>query len=56
MFRRPSLLLIVWLVIGLIIAANNGYLGGIKDLSDLLSALLAIVLWPLVLLGVDIAI
>ena len=53
MFRRPSLLAIVWLVVGLIVAANNGYLGGIQDLSDLLSALLAIVLWPLVLLKVD---
>jgi hypothetical protein len=53
MLGRPSLLGIVWLVVGLIVAANNGYLGGIGDLSDLLSALLAIVLWPLVLLGVD---
>lgn len=53
MFRRPSLLAVVWFVVGLIVAANNGYLGGIQDLSDLLSALLAIVLWPLVLLKVD---
>lgn len=56
MFRRPSLLAIVWLVIGLIVAANGGYLGGIQSLGDLLSAVLAIVLWPLVLLGVDLAI
>jgi ABC-type Na+ efflux pump permease subunit len=53
---RPSLLAIVWLVIGLIVAANHGYLGGIKDVSDLLSALLAIVAWPLVLLNVNVAI
>jgi hypothetical protein len=51
--RRPSLLAIIWLVIGLIIAANNGYLGAIKDLNTLVSALLAIVLWHIVLLGVD---
>ncbi len=56
MFRRPSLLIIVWLVIGLIVAANNGYLGGIKDVSDFLSAVLAIVAWPLVLLNVDLSI
>jgi hypothetical protein len=55
-FRRPSLLAIVWLVVGLIVAANHGYLGGIKDLSDLVSALLAIVAWPLVLLNVNVAI
>ncbi len=56
MVRRPSLLVLAWLVIGLIVAANHGYLGGIKDLSDLLSALIAIVAWPLVLLNVKIAI
>lgn len=55
MFGRPSLLAIAWLVIGLIVAANNGYLGEINDLSSLLSALLAIVAWPLVLLHVKIA-
>lgn len=51
--RRPSLLIVVWLVIGLVVAANNGYLGAIKDLGSLVSALLAIALWPLVLLGID---
>lgn len=51
--RRTSILAIVWLVIGLILAANNGYLGAIKDLGSLISALLAILLWPLLLLGVD---
>ncbi|MEY2469639.1 MAG: hypothetical protein QOF21_2337 [Actinomycetota bacterium] len=56
MLGRPSLLAVVWLVIGLIVAANNGYLGGISDLSDLLSALLAILAWPLVLLNVNVAI
>ena len=53
--RRPSLLVILWLVVGLIVAANNDYLGGIKDLSTLVSAILAILLWPLVLLGVSLA-
>lgn len=55
-FGRTGLLGVLWLVVGLVVAANNGYLGGIGDLSDLLSALLAIVAWPLVLLNVDIAI
>ncbi|MBA2608630.1 MAG: hypothetical protein H0U92_06815 [Actinobacteria bacterium] len=54
MLRRPSLLVILWLVIGLIVAANNGYLGGIKDVSDFLSAVIAIIAWPLVLLSVDV--
>ncbi len=55
MFGRPSLLAIAWLVIGLIVAANNGYLGAIENLASLLSALLAIILWPLVLLGISVA-
>ncbi len=54
--RRPSLLALIWLVIGLIVAANNGYLGAINDLGSLVSALLGIVLWPLVLLGIDLKI
>lgn len=54
--RRSSLVVIIWLVIGLIVAANNGYLGAIKSLGSLLSAILAIVLWPLVLLGVSLTI
>lgn len=57
MFRRsPSLLVVLWLVVGLIVAANNGYLGAIKDLGSLISAVLAIVLWPLVLLGISLKI
>ena len=53
--RGPGLIGIVYLVIGLLVAGARGYFG-IDGVGDLLSAVLAVLLWPLVLLGVDIKI
>ncbi len=53
MFRRPSLLGVVYLVVGLIVASNHHYLTHISTVRAFFSAVLAIVLWPLVLLGID---
>jgi hypothetical protein len=47
------LIAIVYLVVGVLVAAARGYLGGIDGVNDLISAVLAVVLWPLVLLGID---
>jgi hypothetical protein len=44
---------IIYIVIGVIMASNRGYLSDLGSISHLLSALLAIVLWPLILLGVN---
>jgi hypothetical protein len=52
-FGRPGLLGIVYLVIGLIVAVRYDYLETLETLRQVLSALLAIVLWPLLLLGID---
>ena len=41
----------LYLIIGVVVALTNGY--QIHALGDLLSFVLAIVLWPLVLLGVN---
>jgi hypothetical protein len=46
-----SLLCVVWLVIGVIVAANHHYFADLKTLGAVLSALVAILLWPLILLG-----
>jgi Mn2+/Fe2+ NRAMP family transporter len=51
---RPSLLTIIYLVIGVVVAANRNYFGDIDGLQGILSAVLAVLLWPLILLGVDI--
>ena len=49
--RGVSLGTLIWLIVGLVVAISHGY--PVNDLSTLISFLLAIFLWPLVLLGVD---
>jgi hypothetical protein len=43
----------VYLVIGAVVASSHGFFGHLNALLPLVSAVLAVVLWPLVLLGVD---
>ncbi len=54
MLRRRSVSLgfVIWIVIGLVVAANKGFLDEIDSLSRVLSAVLAVLVWPLVLLGI----
>ncbi len=47
------IIIIVYLAIGLVVASNNDYLTSLNDLSAIISALLAVLLWPLVLLGIN---
>ena len=56
MRRQVSLGFVIWLVIGLVVAANEGFLGHFDSLSGVLSAVLAVLVWPLVVLNVHIAI
>ncbi len=51
--NRISLGGIIYLIIGAIVASNRGYLADLGSISNLVSALLAVVLWPLALLGVN---
>ena len=53
MFLPRKLLMIVWVVIGFIVAATNDYLDNLETWRRIVSALLAVLLWPLVLLGID---
>lgn len=46
-------LLVVYIVVGLVVAQANDYFAGVDSLVEVLSAILAVLLWPLVLLGVD---
>ncbi|MFI5259289.1 MAG: hypothetical protein ACHQ01_06745 [Candidatus Limnocylindrales bacterium] len=48
-----SLVSLVYLVVGLVIASNHSFFESLNALMPILSAVLAVVLWPLVLLGVD---
>ena len=49
---RISLFTLVYLAIGLVVALTNGY-NSVAGLSEVLSLVVAVILWPLVLLGVD---
>ncbi len=54
MYRnRTSWGAIIYIIIGVVVAANRGYLTDLGTISGILSALLAIVLWPLLLFGVN---
>ena len=53
--RRFSLIGLIYVLVGLYIAFAHDYIG-IRLVKLVLSALLAIFLWPLVLVGVDLRI
>lgn len=44
---------IVWLVVGVVLAANHHYLKHLHAIKPIVSAVLAVVLWPLLLLGIN---
>ena len=50
--RQVSLGAVVWIVVGLIVAANNDFLDDLASLERILSAVLAVAVWPLVLLDI----
>jgi ABC-type anion transport system duplicated permease subunit len=50
--RDVSLGAVIWIVVGLIIAANHHFLEHLDTISRILSAVLAVAVWPLVLIHV----
>ena len=48
-----TLLLAVYIAIGIIVANSHHYFRGMNDVKDVISAILAVILWPLVLLKVN---
>jgi hypothetical protein len=56
-YARPrigvSWLLVVYLVVGGIVSATHHYWANLHTIKAVVSALLATVLWPLILLGVS---
>jgi hypothetical protein len=51
MFR--NILLVAYVVVGVIVANSHHYFAHVSGAKPILSAVLAVVLWPLVLLGVN---
>lgn len=53
MRRLGLVIFIVYVIIGVFVARADGYFKGVDDLQSIVSAVLAVLLWPLVLLGVE---
>jgi hypothetical protein len=52
--RAGGLILLIYIVVGVIVAAMNDYFDALGNINNILEALVAVVAWPLVLVGVDI--
>jgi hypothetical protein len=50
---RSRLLLLVWVIVGVAVAAQKNYLEHFGGWRPVVSAVLAILLWPLLLLGIN---
>jgi hypothetical protein len=53
MILPRKLLGLIYVAIGIFVAQSKDYLDNLETLTRIVSAVLAIVLWPLLFLGVD---
>lgn len=53
MRRGPSLVAVIYVGIGIAIAASHHYFQHVNGVRGVISAILAVALWPLVLFGVN---
>jgi len=51
-----GLITIVYIIIGAFVAAANNYFSRVDDIEGIASAVIAILLWPLILIGIDVRI
>jgi hypothetical protein len=51
--RFGGMLLVVYIVIGVVVAAGRDYFENLDALRPIASAVLAVLLWPLLLFGVN---
>lgn len=56
MLLPRKLLGLIYVAIGIFVAASKNYLENLESIKRVLSAVLAILLWPLLLLGIDLRI
>lgn len=50
---RINVIALVYLVIGVLVAVARDYFENLDNIKQIISALLAVLLWPLVLLGIE---
>ena len=53
MLLPRKLLGLIYVAVGVVLAAQKDYLENLETVKGIVSALLAILLWPLLLLGID---
>lgn len=53
MRSRFSLGTVIWLIVGVILASSHHYFKHVNHIKPIVSAVLAILLWPLLLLGIN---
>lgn len=53
MFFPRKLVIVLYVVVGVVLASSHHYLTHLDTVRRIASAALAILLWPLILLGVD---
>jgi hypothetical protein len=49
----PELLTTIYVIVGVVIAASHNYFQNVNTLKEIVSAILAVVLWPLLLIGIS---
>jgi hypothetical protein len=54
--RRRSLVPLVWVVVGVVVAAVQDYFDSLGTTGRVLTAIAAVILWPILLFGFDISI
>jgi hypothetical protein len=52
--RSVPLVVVVWLVVGAVVAGSHHYFDNLGSLGAIITAILVVLLWPLTLLGVKI--
>lgn len=56
MRMRLGLLPVIWIVVGVVVAAIYNYFDSLSTVGKILTAIAAVLLWPLLLFGFDITI
>jgi len=49
----PSLLTMIYLLVGVVVAATHDYFQNVDTIKEVVSTILAVVLWPLLFLGIS---
>ena len=51
---RTTSLGTIYLIVGVVVAAMNDYFGNLGTVKQILEALIAVVIWPFILAGIDV--